>query len=1446
MSLSLCVLVLVLALLPLPASAVLSDLPRFDLQAFAVSSGDLGSYSFFTCEGGRDSPDGKSRSCEFDTDEAIVYAGGAGFYTAIGVLAYVLVVLGAIFFLIFSIFKLCCSCCCNSVLPFDVKRVRSGVKKWAVGMFSVCLVMILTCFFVSTFSGNHAITENTSSEYSAANSMHGLSNIVKSYEPSITRAALSSTSQVMAPATFKLNRTLNAAISIPDLIEAFEIVDETIPRLPNPRSVIDILNATKFIVFNSSDHVGYILLNLEDVDTLVEAIFNGTRSMYNLTIDLAAVNEDVLDSITILNTSVADTIDFLDEIVASGGIVPLCLADVNAVQRVINDGLLPDVGTFSDASTGVTASTSRILSGAMDGLPVEVNEMNRKLIAIDTNISALPNFTITGDRLVYLNDTIKNAFAPSGLLTNLTTQLEELGDKVQLPVPILYDFADVLVGFEVNLANLTTEVSDTVRIINVLLPLIETLLPQFELLVDEVNKMFNADALLPILDIVIDQFVSVNATLMELPSAADDALDSIRDVNETIYEFLYNGTLSEIIDTMTDANETVTDALSDASDQLENLSDFEEVLVDSVSDYNISEYNETIYDAIILIQGVRTDLNDTVQTVYGFTASLKSVVIEEDFVNSLYSLQSSLEGLINMLDRAVGSTGDYIYLAQGYCIGNEDVYCSTDDDCTSVGTTCNTASKGDFRCSSPIGATSCTDDSDCTAVDASSYCLADTTRTTSLHTVLVAFSDNSTDLDVSDLLADLNDIMRQSDVNLTDATGVLNEGADALDLFDTSEMLDLIVAIEDGISELDTSTIMEQLESVQETIDDVDFDGFIESIDDQLDIYDRVANKTFIDDWIETFETFKDFMFKDMYLKTYLTNVNDNNLNEELSAHGPSGAFRHIAFQIDRSYEDVRRNQTSIGMSELDEPFSTRYTDSYEVLDRMGASRYPTKYSNNDKHGALYYLFALNNHTINGVRSVPVGHPLARGIVANAEGYKYRDEFNDGDDKDSVYCFTEACFEYTINIMHTSPMSEVNAELYPPSYEDDANDDGGGADLPLDVSRQDLMTLLWVPVLLLLFIGVCSLACAFVPRCHKMHNRCNCCFLTCALTLLPFIFLLSSIFLLFALIGEDVCTSGTAIGETYISQYGDEYCADTLSGTGTLSNCKFNWTLPDAVGEDENITISVNVLDTYNALFQKECGMAVDPFEKIALDLAEQIRPLPIQATQKELSESTYVLRPALEDLLNSTAVNYGQVMYDLIAETHADGHKVLSCESMSLIYADVEETFCEGVVLPGAWLIGSWYLVAWVICCCGLPSSCATLVSTKLIKEELLVGGEDQEQANNQNDEENSVGETNDVLPGGDGRNSNDFNTGVVNHGYSNASANSPRSNPGVEMVGASSHDGGGDMVLLGASDNGDETIGQSKGDESIRSGGSTAGFNDEKHGYRKEGVPPTDDTLL
>jgi hypothetical protein len=75
----------------------------------------------------------------------------------------------------------------------------------------------------------------------------------------------------------------------------------------------------------------------------------------------------------------------------------------------------------------------------------------------------------------------------------------------------------------------------------------------------------------------------------------------------------------------------------------------------------------------------------------------------------------------------------------------------------------------------------------------------------------LAFADDSTDLEVDDLLSDFQDILDSSDVNLEDASDMLDDGLESIDVFNSTDVLTLIGDIESGIDDFDTESIKDQL-----------------------------------------------------------------------------------------------------------------------------------------------------------------------------------------------------------------------------------------------------------------------------------------------------------------------------------------------------------------------------------------------------------------------------------------------------------------------------------------------------------------------------------------------------------------------------------------------------------------------------------------------------------
>lgn len=1286
-----------------------SGLLRFNLQTGSETSADLGSYKFFDCSGGAGSS--SSRSCSFisstESDSPLMeYLSGTAVYSCLNIIGFCLFIVVALVYVVYLMVRCCLVSCGSSKAP---KKTRHMHRPCAA-VFGFSLLSLLSLILFSTFAGNDAITENLSSEqYGFDNSVAGVQRIIHGLEPYFTQTALSTTSDVLAPLISQLNATVNEAISLPDLIAASESLNTTLHDLPSPSGLVDILTDIQDIAYNSSDIVDDLINDLEGLDDTVGTVSGDLSALTQSIVNLTATNDVLLVTIHAVNDSLVDLDNFLDYTVGSGGVISSSRDDLKAMQRVQNGGMLPNEEVFVSATTGY-GSTARLIDGSMNSNVTDITLMNSKLTDIYTNLSGLPSYSLSADNLVAVNDTISAALAPYGLLENMTDAITQLSVDVLLPLPHLYTISDVLSTFESRLIDMSDQIGESIDSVNRLLDTVALLLPQFTRLNTTIMGAYEVENVLPVVETVREQLVGVNTTILILSGQLLDIYNATGDVNQTITDFLYNnGTLDDILDGIVDGNATVIEALDDSAEYVANLTDFKITLDDSIVDYNISDLNATVMDAIDLL--IDIDFNDTFNEIKRFEDALLNVTINSTLVNDLIVLQSYLDTLLSLLGKAVSpSDGDYVRLAEGYCAGDVSMYCAEDSNCTGGGGVCQAGSKGTYRCATPIGNIACTSDATCTAIDATSYCLADSDRATVLHSSLDYFSDSSRDIDSAAILEELNSALDTGDISLVEADQFLEDGMAALTVFNTSETLDLISEVQESIDEVNITETIDILADLQDDIiENVDNDN-IDLLKDFEDPYDSIVDD--IENFIETMKTFKRFLFDSDTLNLYLSNVKKVNLLRLLGLHGPSYALNYVGSQVDAALHFLATNQSEIDI-DRNSDFGSRYEDNWVYLDRAGASRYPTSSFQNDLHGPLYYMFGLFNFTVDGMDIIRYDDPKALGVTVNSDGYQYEE----GGDR--AYCLTTECFSYTQGTFSTVPMGEVMDEVNPPKLNDTTvTTDDDNSYSYMSMTREEIMLYLWAPIVFLLLFGTFTLILGFYPDgwtgfCQK---SCNCFFLTCGCFQLPIILMSTAIFFLFIMVTDDLCHSGSNMGSTYLTEFGDEYCSQTLGGTGTLDACKMNFSLPESsFGENENITLSVNVLDMYSGLFQNDCSAPVDPFANVLQQLADQVKELPMKAKVVALDDADMDFRPQVVSIFNNTAENVGTLLYELTENAQT----VVDCETVTLVYENFSDSLCGSMVGPLFWWIGCWYLCGWVLCCCALPASMSTLIHEKKVEEE-------------------------------------------------------------------------------------------------------------------------------
>jgi len=1279
------------------------DIPRFS-QNLNEESDNMADYDIIKCNG-----EGDDRSCSMNADGWIEYSQtSVGFYTGINLIGIVFVFMGTFIYLVYILCRCCCRCCGygrkkntgETIAPMDSNSEPVEIVKIKklnpLKLVCICLGIlgIVIMCILSTVLGNTALTESSSG---IVNAPAGAQQISQDIEPQLTEVMIQIMSTVVVPAMISLNETINSAINVPQMTASMLTLNESLPELPDVGEMLDVLynidnittgNVTTDLVDELSDLLDELIVDKERVEELINLLGDDVDTM-------SSSNNDMLEAIDRANDTIIATEMFVSEVIGTDndeGLAAEVHRDLTAIQRS-PEGTIPPVDVFDEASDGEYGSTRVLISGGMDGNSSQVQLMNDKLSVIYTNMSSLPNYTVTANNIVALNDTINDALGDSGILSNITDSLLALESVVD-SYPALNITASYVNELYTIVQSVDEDLDTAIDILQELYDLFDGLPSDLAILYREVEAVRVISDILSAFEVLTDQLTGVNETLVELPSSLGSLTDVYADINETASDIVND--VDDMLDDIVSANDTVVGYLDDAIAYMEDISEMDDQLNSSLREYDFVAFNDTIYDAKGYLEAV--DFNSTLSAVQSLRTTLESLSLTYNLVDALLQFQLDAEAIVSLLQRAVDTTnggadgssmGDYLSLAGGYCSDNDAVYCEDDGPC--VG---SCVGKGSYRCANE-GSIPCSEDSNCT-----SHCLADSSRASDLHTRLVALSSTDGDIDVSSELSSLEDVLSSSNLDLDSARDAIDSSASVVSAVNLSDINAMLSIVRDGLDQYNATGAVGDLDFNFADLGITDIIDLLEPFEDDVDdLNDEYL--PIVRDYSSTMVAFRDFLFTELH--GHVDNFSAATLNAKVSSSGPNAMVKFIASQVDSITQYFDENQDGVKVEETD--FSDDVGNSFEVLDKMGAYDV-SGFGDMDEHGAMYYLLRL-------LRNGSVVHwdyPMLMGVFVNSENEKY----SNGD-----VCVTEKCEDHTLEVLNSEPMSSWNDEF--PDVDMSALES-------VEYSREELLTMLWIAPLCIVFFGLLSALFHAVQKYQMAENVFNSCFLGCILCQLPIIFLLTAFFFAFAILINDGCNSWTAIGELYITSYGDPFCANILDGNGTLSECLFDTNIPDSMGGG-NITVTVDVLSWYRGIFADDCAGRPDPFATLLRSLADQTDDIPPGAVDHMLEENELNLRDPLLDIIDAAAVNTGTVIHNFLDSL---AEEVLTCDKVSAVVASVDRETCDSFAPPILWIVAPWYLCAWLICCLALPGACMSAkqketrrVSPALAKE---VNDEDEE----------------------------------------------------------------------------------------------------------------------
>ena len=1194
------------------------------------------------------------------------------FWAALNMLAFAIVILIIIGYIIFCLIR-CCAKCCRpaAVADTDDTDADQSIKKSnkAMVVFKVnTIIGILVMFFLSLFLGIYGLAERAPG---IMNSPSGAVDILRALEPKLTQVFVSSAANVAAPALTSLNETITSSIDIPALANSMQLLNDTMPHIPDIGLIVERLrhvenitgNATALLVEEMIDMAG----SLSDDRDRMAAIVNELREF---TVESDEANAGLAYAIVQTNSSI-DTIEedmeFLFGADGSGGLVGSIRSDLIALQRA-PDGIVPSTDTFDEASDGSYGTTPRLVSGAMEGDIAEIDSLVDKLTVIYTNMTNLPNYTETAESVMTLNVTIMDALAPNGAVSYLLGNLTAIQDGV-VNYPDLLS-ATLLVSESLELFNgVLDDLDRAVEVLEELDVSFSTLPGDLQVLKSELEDVRLLNATLDGLLVIKEQLLSVNESLVKLPNALGKITDVFDDVKDNANDVLDD--LDGMLEDIDEANTTIMRYLDDGRSYVEDMREMRDRVNQSLTDYDLTSINDTLNDAISFLAEV--NFNVSLNRVYSFQSTLLSVSFDDDLVTALRSFEETVQVILTTLRRTVDpseggpngvTTGDYLLLQSGYCSNSVATYCTSNVDCGAG--TCS--GKGTYRCAHD-GSIACNDDDDCTG----GYCLADSTVAGTLHAQLNAMSSSSGDIDLSSYLLHLDAMESTTDLDLSTARYSLNKAYDVITVVNLTEIRSMLDLVSEAIDSYNATGALDDLDY---NFDDLGISEVIDIVEPLQEDRDELIEEHYptVKDYTSTMWALHDFLYGGQQLRTYIDNLAEPHLHEVVEMSGPTAMLRSIAEQVDLATLFFHENQNGFKVSTS----NNRDSDSlnaFKFLDRMGAYEV-SGYGDMVGNGAVYYIVRLFN-----MSTVFWNDPKLKGIFANSDDERY---------ENGKYCVTSKCEDHTQDVVHNSPLSEWHLEF--PQYDMSAVES-------VDYSTQELLLLVWVFPLILVVVGATSLLLAVVKM-PKGEKCCNACFLSVLLCQLPLVLLLTGFLFFIVTFFSKVCDDWDVVGRMYITEYGDQFCHDELGGKGTNRECTFDFSVKESMGGG-NVTITIDVLDMYGGIFQNQCG-GNDPFASLLRSLSDQLEPIPTRYI--ESSSSLDDTRNGVMDILVDAGDNVGFVFHEFMYGLADD---VLNCEKVSGVIASIHSETCVSVVGPMMWIIAPWYLCAWIMLCCGLPAAC-------------------------------------------------------------------------------------------------------------------------------------------
>jgi len=1265
-------------------SSALKGLPRADRQLKPVSN-NWGSYPLYTCTIDQITQQADCSWYDFGqfdysntSDPVVPYADSLVTYFGVGVAFGALTLLYGLCFGFWRYGLLCIipGGCCGKIYPTKkttlccfpgvfgyVKENRADGTvqyayplqwRWANRVYMYIFVFfILLWIGLGHFNGNEALTQSMVSVANAPNTL--------------VTTALRAPDVVASFAERLLGR---------DMRNLFEEMNTTINNVCDLHLVLNQTNCTLDVIrnFPSLDEISQFIhdeiasgLNMTDVINALNAALDQLEwdkdNITNKVIALRGVLSDIVGNQTAMDdantnlTIVAAPVESLANTIQNPNTgCPAIISDLQALSSHPTDAEIDAL------TTAVTASLTRTLTDSVAN-DAEMLTLIANLDTVENKLLSLPNYMTTANRLSAINNAVTNA-----MMNDIFTQLEI---QINTTEAILALFSAG--GFPNTINQSVHELADMGYNVSFdglygVIDLLEQRVDSFTNSTEFRNKL---DALLGFTELetcfqtLVDELLKINNTLITFPPSVDDAVDQMRQFNQTFQDWKnqvdnYTSNLDNFLSSggtinFTDYRQQVRDAQQGVYDTIDEL------------------LNNTLTDQLKLSQNasqLTIDVDALLNQLRNFNSSL--ALTPPSLIQQLRDLETSISSITGRLNTMRAELVIYRF---GWCAGSPATSCSIDVNCGLNGP-CNNVRQ--VRCN-PTPTTPCSHrDSDC---GGGATCLVDTVRTTTMINDLQLLKTSWPD--VTTTLADQIAMNQSSYTNLTLYLIQVDVANTAIQTISVSLMDQELSNLTDSLNKIN---ITDQRQKYTDLLNDVqnlnlsEVDQLLQDMNSTMnEIQQRQPEVERIQRVVNAFD---DLLFEGR-LDGYLDALSESTL--QAIRNGPQGIVGEVDQFSTVANDLVNYINSSQDFFSLTCCNFTEKTDS--VRDVLRVLTDPN-YTN---HGAFHF-FANLIQAIDGNSSDP------KYVLPKSGLKEYRVQKNrDGVDyPNDMICLMSSCIKYEIEYWNNQPINKLFKEA-----------PGSGLPvIPIPMSRTQLVSLpfLW-PFFCALF-GLISAVLFFEGSSANFFSSlcasCSACMMFCSM---PLIFLFAGSFFPFVMFGGDACLGVENVGYQVLTQRQDTIC-DAFGGTGTAKNCTFEVYNGTSSSNSTStsfpeLTFNLNVPAVYSALLGG-CNPNQDPLSPAFTSLSDSLQsfiPTKVDNYLNDTDGTGVEVQPPIKDLIRGFAVNASLTAAQFIDDLHA---QVVGCDDLHKVYAAAKDAFCCDVLSAIYWMVASWYLIAWSMLCCG------------------------------------------------------------------------------------------------------------------------------------------------